>query len=133
VGTEFLVNTYTLGTQRHPSLAMDSDGDVVVAWTAINGQGIFARRYDSAGVPQGTEMQVNTYVGQQDYPSVASDSTGDFIVAWQSFLQDGSYNGVFARYFRSSGVAIGDEIRSIRRCSATSAPRRWVPMPMATS
>src|SRR5262249_4673136 len=31
-GNEFLVNTFTNGSQNFPSIAMDADGDFVVAW-----------------------------------------------------------------------------------------------------
>jgi len=33
-GPEFLVNTYTTSGQSLPSVAMDADGDFVVAWTS---------------------------------------------------------------------------------------------------
>ncbi|MFO1430152.1 MAG: hypothetical protein U1F76_08440 [Candidatus Competibacteraceae bacterium] len=48
-GTEFRVNTYALGDQGYPAMAMDSAGDFVVTWES-NGQddsgyGIYAQRY----------------------------------------------------------------------------------------
>ncbi|HEY9840545.1 MAG TPA: hypothetical protein V6D23_08835, partial [Candidatus Obscuribacterales bacterium] len=55
-GPEFQVNAYTSNRQTLPDVAMDSDGDFVITW-ASNGQdgssdGIYAKRYDSAGLAQ---------------------------------------------------------------------------------
>jgi phosphoheptose isomerase len=112
--TEFLVNTYTIGYQLFPSIAMDSDGDFVIAWTS-DGQdgsedGIYAQRYNSSGLAQGTEFLVNTYTTSwQDFPSIAMDSDGDFVIAWTSDGQDGSSFGVYAQRYNSSGVTQGSE------------------------
>ena len=104
VGSEFRVNTYTTSGQRYPSVAMDSDGDFVVSWQSLgqdgSSYGIYAQRYDNAGVAQGAEFRVNTYTtSQQFYPSVAMDNDGDFVVSWQSFEQDGSNDGIYAQRY----------------------------------
>ena len=55
-GSSFLVNTYTTGHQQFSSVAMDSAGDLVVAWESGSfhcnsasedgdGNGIFAKQY----------------------------------------------------------------------------------------
>ena len=90
-GSEFRVNTYTTNNQFAPSAAMDSTGDFVVAWNSYlqdgSLDGVYAQRYNAAGVAQGSEFQVNTYTtSYQERPSVAMDSAGDFVVAWESFL-----------------------------------------------
>ena len=52
-GSTFLVNTYTAGDQRLPSVAMDSSGDFVVAWQSDGEDGtiigIYAQAYSSSG------------------------------------------------------------------------------------
>ena len=49
---------------------------------------------------------VNTYTSyNQADASIAAEPDGDFVVAWQSFAQDGSLAGVFARRFSSAGQA----------------------------
>ena len=52
-------------TSTTPSVAVDADGDFVVAWTSAGqdgtAYGVFAARFNSAGAPQGAEFQVNTY------------------------------------------------------------------------
>jgi hypothetical protein len=116
VGTEFRVNTYTSRYQTFPTIAMDSDGDFVVAWSsgdvyAGEGQegdyyGIYAQRYGSTGSPVGTEFHVNTYTSSwQFYPSAAMDSDGDFVITWGSYLQLGNGYEVYAQRYNSSGVA----------------------------
>ena len=56
-GSEFLVNTYTTNHQEMPAIAMDDDGDFVIAWGSHqdgSSSGIYAQRYNAAGVAQGT-------------------------------------------------------------------------------
>ena len=65
VGSEFQVNTYTPNAQMFPEVASDADGDSVVVWQSLgqdgSGWGVYAQRYNNAGVAQGSEFQVNTY------------------------------------------------------------------------
>ncbi len=113
-GGEFLVNTTTTGLQKFSTVAMDASGDFVVTWTS-NGQdgssyGIYAQRYDAAGMAQGGEFQVNTTTaGIQRFSTVAIDAAGDFVVTWQSYGQDGSSYGVYAQRYDAAGVAQGGE------------------------
>ena len=115
-GAEFQVNTYTPSGQSVPALASDGDGDFVAAWTSYgqdgSTRGIFARRFNSAGVAQNAEFQVNSFTSShQSFPTVAAEANGDFVVAWQSV---GHYNagyGIFAQRFASSGAPQGSEFR----------------------
>jgi hypothetical protein len=125
VGPEFQINTYTTGKQSRPAVATDASGNFVVAWqsTAYPGpgqdgdeSGIFARRFDSAGLPLTPEFQVNTYTtGYQSQPAVAMEAGGSFVVVWESGSyyggQDGSSLGVFGQRFDSSGAPAGPEFR----------------------
>ncbi len=113
-GSAFLVNTFTTNDQVSPTVAMDAAGDFVVAWQSY-GQGggvsgVYAQRYNSSGMAQGSEFQVNTYTtGWQGVPTVAMDATGDFVVTWTGVgAGDPSY-GIFARRYNSSGTAQGSE------------------------
>ena len=103
-GAEFRVNTYTINNQQRPSVAMDSDGDFMVAWMSYqdgSASGIYAQRYDNTGAAQGAEFRVNTYTtSQQRYPAVAMDSDGNFVVAWEDSGQEGS-QGIYAQRFIS--------------------------------
>ena len=136
LGADFQVNTYVTQTQRFPSIAMESNGDFVVAWLSSfqdgANYGVFARRFASSGSALGGEFQVNLYTpGAQARPSVASDADGDFVIAWQSYQQDGSNYGVFARIMVEHGSGpeprapghVGDGERPVRAFDGRR--RRW--------
>ncbi len=113
-GGEFLVNTYTSGTQGVARVAMDADGDFVVVWNSSgqdgNSNGVYAQRYNAAGVAQGSEFRVNTYTSSsQSNGSVDMDADGDFVIAWVSSGQDGSGNGIYAQRYAADGTPQGAE------------------------
>lgn len=114
--SNFLVNTYTTGTQFMPSLAANSAGAVVVLWTSDNqdgsSDGVFGR-FAPATQPFGPEFQVNTYTtNYQNHAAVAMSSAGEFIVVWQSVNQVGEEGfGIFGQRFNSLGAAVGTEFQ----------------------
>jgi phosphoheptose isomerase len=113
-GAEFQVNVHTLGRQNRPDVGSGTDGGFVVVWQSSDQDGseygVFARRFDPAGIAQAGEFQINTYTtDSQSLPAIDIAADGDFVVAWQSDLQDGSTTGVFARRFNSAGMAQGGE------------------------
>ncbi len=116
-GLEFRVNTTTKNNQRHSTVAMDAAGDFVVTWTSFgqagdSNYGVYAQRYNAAGVAQGGEFRVNTYTtGDQNNSTVAMDAAGDFVVTWTSIDQDGSRHGVYAQRYKAEGVEQGGEFR----------------------
>jgi hypothetical protein len=115
LGSEFQVNSYTPSVQYRPSVAASASGDFVVAWVSFEQDGfwdgVFARRFSSAGAPLGSEFQVNSYTpDSQHSPSVAAID-GDFVVAWGSQDQVTMVSGVFARRFSSAGAPLTDELQ----------------------
>jgi Bacterial Ig-like domain (group 3) len=113
-GGEFRVNSFTTGEQTQPNVGMDAEGDFVIAWGSYGEDGskygIYAQRYNAAGVAQGGEFPVNSFTtNSQSNPSVAMDSTGDFVIAWQSYGEDGSKYGIYAQRYNAAGVAQGGE------------------------
>lgn len=111
IGSEFLVNTYTTGSQRNPAVAADSSGDFVVVWESLgqdgSAYGVFGQRFSSDGVPRGSEFRVNiTTLENQRAASVAASDDGGFVVVWQSNSQESSYD-VRAQRFDSSGNRLG--------------------------
>ncbi|HUP22178.1 MAG TPA: hypothetical protein VNB06_04475, partial [Thermoanaerobaculia bacterium] len=111
LGGEFRVNSYTVGYQRYPKVAADSDGDFVVVWDSLGQDGsflgIFGQRFNSSGAALAAEFQINSYTpGNQRFPAVAIDGDGDFVVVWDSFGDSSGY-GVFAQRFNSAGTRVG--------------------------
>ncbi len=116
MGSEFQVNTYTTGTQRAPSIGMDSAGDFVIAWQSLyqdgSDYGVYAQRYNASGTAQGSEFRVNTYTtGAQFTSSVAVDSAGDFVITWDGYLENGSGYAIYAQRYSATGAAQGSEFQ----------------------
>ena len=125
-GDELLINVETVGTQKYPSVAMDADGNFVVAWQTLGQDygdfGIFARRYSASGVPQSGEFLVNdTTERNQLGAAVAMSPDGDFIIAWESYRGDGTLD-VFAKRYDRSGAALGSEFRVNTATTGGSSP-----------
>ena len=117
---EELVNTTTASDQGESDVAMNSSGDYIITWSSrnqdvANGQepsdwGIYSQRFNSAGVRQGGELQVNTTTpASQRESSVAMQDDGTFMVVWSSFGQDGDSWAVVAQRFDATGTAAGSE------------------------
>ena len=90
---------------------MDASGNFTVVWQSDqqdgNSWGIYGQRFNAAGQRLGGEFRVNTYtLDKQIAPQIAMDAAGDFMVAWQSFGQDGSGYGVYARRYNAAGAAL---------------------------
>jgi hypothetical protein len=115
-GSEFRINTETFHNQHEPSVAVDPSGDFVIAWSSDtqdgDSNGVYARRYNASGVPQGGEFRVNIFTTHsQRAPSAAIDPNGNFVITWGSGTQDGSSYGVYARSYSAAGVPDGAEFR----------------------
>jgi hypothetical protein len=121
MGTEYRVNTHTTNNQETFSqspgaVAMDAAGNYVVVWNSNlqdgSERGIYAQRYNAAGMAQGSEFRVNaTTAGEQRWGSVAMDADGNFVVTWTSYGQDGDNDGVFARRYNAAGAALSGEFQ----------------------
>lgn len=102
MGSEFLVTTQLAG-QTQQTVAVDSAGGFVVAWTKLSS--IWARRYASSGEPLGLAFRVSepdTFFVFE--PAVAADASGNFVVAWSDW-----YEGTVARRYSSSGAPLGPQ------------------------
>lgn len=116
-GTEFRVNTTTVGDQWFPKIAALTSGGFVVSWESFNqdgsGFGIYAQRYDASGAVAGGEFKVNTTtISDQIGQKITALADGGFVVSWTSFNQDAtSTYGIFAQRYTADGVAMGEEIQ----------------------
>ena len=118
---EFLVNTWTTGSQDHPIATSLGEAGFVVVWEGEDedgqGYGIFGQRFDVSGKKVGSEFQVNTWTTEnQMLPSVATLAGGGFVVVWQSGNwfssgQDGSDFGIYGQMFNAKGDMVGPEFQ----------------------
>ncbi|HKY90170.1 MAG TPA: hypothetical protein VJM11_03985, partial [Nevskiaceae bacterium] len=114
VGDEVQVTTHGLRqSMTRPTVAMDGDGDFVVAWSDSSSlYGISAQKFLADGTPLDDPFDVPTQTGySQTAARAAMDADGDFAIVWASSGQDGSGYGVYARAFASDGTARGSEFR----------------------
>lgn len=113
---EVVLNNYSALEEAPSAVAVDADGNYVLAWQSYgddgSGLGIFARRFNAIGAPQGDAFLVTTTTdGNQSHPDVAMDFAGNFVVVWQSAGQDGDGYGIFARRFDAEGNPVGGEFQ----------------------
>ncbi len=109
--------TQLTGDQVNPTVAMDADGDFVIAWNGTGGQpdalnpsdsdlvsdqdaaGVFIRYFNSDGDPVSVQTRVNsTTNGIQRLPSVAMEPDGDVVVVWCG-QGVGDMHGIFSRRY----------------------------------
>ena len=112
----FQIEPDTTFGQIYPSIAMNMSGNFVVAWQCPEKDGsifgIFAKRFDDEANPIGEEFQVNTTTYQSQHePVVSIADNGKFIIVWESYMQDGSGEGVYAQLYDSDGKPIEGEFR----------------------
>ena len=114
LGGDILVNTTTAGRQANPSVAIEPDGDFVVAWEQDpspgdnrperNNNDVLARRFAADGTARGGEFRVHAATpGNQFGPDVAVNAAGTVAVVWH----DGGR--VVARRYDAAGGPLGDE------------------------
>jgi hypothetical protein len=121
VGTEFQVNTFTIGSQRVFGQPMAQVGTgFVVVWRSDGGSpgdasfSIEGKRFNGAGQPIGAEFQVNTHTtGDQGAPSVASIGSGKFVVVWRSYDTgaDPMTDSVQAQRYAADGAPLGGQLQ----------------------
>ena len=121
-GGQFQVNTYTTSHQPSSAVAVDAQGNFVVAWqsngsygTDTDGHSIQAQRYDSTGASVGDQFQVNSYTtGDQLGPRAAVDAQGNFVVVWDSQGSndtDTSGASIQGQFYRVGGTPIGGQFQ----------------------
>lgn len=107
VGSEATVAAGASTSQRHAAVAMDADGDAVIAWQDYNNGSVYsinARRYLKTGAAGGDVFVVaqddTVLFGPKYRPEVAMSSDGTFAIAT-------SGREVYIRQYASDGSAVG--------------------------
>ena len=120
LGSEFQINTTTLGSQAAPSVAAQPGGRFLVVWQSRFSPGddsdafsILGREVDATGAPVGGEQQINlltTY--SQRNPRVSSRDDGSFVVQWTSLFPGGKglLPSLKARSFDADGIGADSEL-----------------------
>jgi len=118
VGVEFRVDDpafqpFSTSTRRRPAVAMDTFGNFVIVWAggtvfldSFTNSKIFAQRFSSSGIPQGSNFLVNGNVTNsfnEEQPAIGMLPGGDFVVAWG----DTSRQDVFAERLDANGIPQG--------------------------
>ena len=101
-------------------IAMADSGAFVVVWESESSPGsddsqtsVQMRRYSSACLPLGNQLQVNTFVnGHQRDPDIAVGPNGSSVVVWESYGSPGDDQhgySIQARRYGASGQAVGEQ------------------------
>lgn len=120
VGSEFLVNTQTIGNQQQEAITALPGGGFVIAWAdaSLRGgdpdnYGIKLQIFDASGAKVGGELLANTTTqGAQIAPSLSALPSGDFVVSWSDYSGQGPENGtpgVKGQVFTQDGTRVGSE------------------------
>ena len=113
----FAVNSIGFGSLTTPDVAMQNNGNFVVAWDGhqqlSSMDDIHARWFHSYGTPLGEQFLVNTNVeNAQQNPRISMTEQGEFVIVWHSeSAVEANAKDVFARQYNASCVPIGDESR----------------------
>ena len=115
IGSEFRVNTTTVGIQSRASIASASNGAFTIVWSTYplaSQTGVEAavvgQRFDAAGMPAGGEFRVDTGSFAW-WPAIASDPSGNFVVVYVEHPKTTS--DIFGQRFSASGTPLGPEFR----------------------
>jgi hypothetical protein len=122
-GRMFRVNKNATGNQLNSQAQVLPNGNTIFVWdsTVAGTPDVYARLcrgvVTKTNTTYGTnfytiDTRVNTYLADaQINPDVAALPDGTAIVTWQSFGEDGSMFGVYARRLKATGVGTTPEFR----------------------
>ena len=125
LGGAFAVSTNNDDPTYDAHVAMDPTAGFVFTWvknttTGIS-QDVMMRRFDAAGVAQGPDARVNTYIANEQLaPAIASDGAGSVVVTWTS-SDDGDSSGIFAQRYglaapvKGMNLSLRDDADATRR------------------
>lgn len=105
------------GLVANPDVAMDEEGDFVVAWQnnadpQYSANSVRLRRYAKGGQPKDPApiaLSGSCTFVESGAPSVSMDRDGDFVVGYQSYFSDANYASfrIAATRYKADGTAAG--------------------------
>jgi hypothetical protein len=118
LGPEIQVHTTAAGHQAFPQVMAEPAGSFVVAWegegTDGDGRGVYYRRFDAAGSPQGAETRVNTtWLGDQAFSALAVATSGEITIQWAGYDTAGELMGLYDQRYQRDGTPIGGETLTV--------------------
>jgi len=117
IGSQFLVNSYSLASQTEPAVVKLNNG-FVISWSSDQSSGlykIYAQLYDDHGEPKGPYFEVSPYYYENHHShnsNIINLDENKFIIIWQG--QTGLNHAMFnirAQKFDITGNKIGDEFQ----------------------
>ena len=112
LGAEFRVAESTLNGQHLSAVAVQPDGNFLVAWEGHSGNA-FIRRFAADGTPSTGELRTNQGSTAWE-PKLAVDASGDFVVVWRGLAGLPPYPAnVMVRGFAKAGVPRGSEVLAV--------------------
>ncbi|HKY93518.1 MAG TPA: hypothetical protein VJM11_20870 [Nevskiaceae bacterium] len=110
VGGEFKIDTYN--GVNFPAVATDGAGNFVVAWQGFDGSamGVVVRRYNAAGVAQGSGTTVSG-PNPAFSPSIAQAPDGRYVLAYTG-SSAADPEGIFVRRFAADGTGAAAALSS---------------------
>ena len=105
LGNNFKISeTIVPSYENHPAIAMDINGNFVVAWHDLNLLH-YCQRYNNEGIKQGNNFLLDGSGANQYYPDIVMDENGNFIVAWGD-NRDYRANDIYCRMFNYDGTSM---------------------------
>jgi trimeric autotransporter adhesin len=140
VGSEFLVNTQTGGSQDNATITGLANGGFVVTWEDLSGTlgdsdatSVKAQMFAADGSKVGDEFLVNTATASDQLkPTISALPNGGFVVTWYDFSQvggDSSGSGIKAQIYAADGSKVGSEFL----VNTTTANSQFTPTVTALS
>ncbi|WP_457153291.1 calcium-binding protein [Mesorhizobium sp. P5_C1] len=115
-GSDFIVNSTTVGDPYSPTITALADGRFVATWQSNDGSDgegscIRARIYNANGSAAGSDFIVNsTAAGNQYNPAITVLADGRFVASWQSSdTGDGDGSCIRAHLYNADGSAAGSD------------------------
>ena len=120
-GSEIVVNSSS-DNQSRPSVVTWDDGGFLITWESFNassgtGTDIYLQLFDAEGnkIQSPNKTQVNTVSpeGSQLRPGITLNAAGQLVITWESYGQDNSAQGVFAKRYTSTGDGANRTIQDV--------------------
>jgi len=115
VGGEVVVSSDATNTT--PEIAVEPDGDFVVAWATDDSnpaemRGVFARTFAADGTARSGPVKLDSpLTGLERSPTVGVDATGNFVVAWRAIPYGQNFINVYAVRGSAAGYTYGSSFR----------------------